>query len=378
VLIFVPKERRAGETRIAATAETVKRWVQQGFEVAVEPGAGTSAFVLDRELEAAGAKLCPFTDAWPKADIVAMVGPLEAKDAATLKESAVVIGLLAPYRSDETIKKLVARKVTSLALELVPRTTRAQPMDALSSQASIAGYKAVLIAAGHLGKYFPLMMTAAGTIQPARVVVLGAGVAGLQAIATAKRLGAVVEVSDIRAAAKSDAQSLGAKFIELPSDEAGEGAGGYAKEVSKEFLARQQQLVGDRIAAAHVVICTALVPGRPAPKLVPAAVVERMRPGSVIIDLAAPEGGNCELTQPGKEIVAHGVRICGDTNVAASVPTDASILYARNVSALLLHITKQAELNLDLSDDVTRGTLLTHAGEIVHEPTANRLGSATG
>jgi NAD(P) transhydrogenase subunit alpha len=305
---------------------------------------------------------------------VLTLGPLEADAVRRLKESSVVIGLLAPYRSDAAIRSMLERKLTSLSLELVPRTTRAQPMDALSSQASIAGYKAVLLAAAQLGKYFPLLMTAAGTIQPARVVVLGAGVAGLQAIATAKRLGAIVEVSDIRAAAKEEAQSLGAKFIELPAAEAGDGKGGYAKEVSQEFLARQQQLVGERVAAAHVVICTALVFGRPAPKLVPAAVVERMRPGSVIVDLAAPEGGNCALTQPGKDVVVGGVTIFGHTNLAATVPSDASVLYARNVSALLLHITKKGELALDLDDDITRGSLLTHAGEILHAPTAERLG----
>jgi NAD(P) transhydrogenase subunit alpha len=218
-------------------------------------------------------------------------------------------------------------------------------------------------------------MTAAGTIQPARVVVLGAGVAGLQAIATAKRLGAIVEVSDIRAAAKEEAQSLGAKFIEVPAEEGGEGKGGYAKEVSKEFLAKQQALVGERIAGAHVVICTALVPGRPAPKLVPAPVVERMRPGSVIVDLAAAEGGNCALTKPGEEVVVGGVTIVGHRNLAATVAGDASVLYARNVSALLLHISKKGELALDLEDDITRGTLLTHAGEILHAPTAERLGA---
>jgi proton-translocating NAD(P)+ transhydrogenase subunit alpha len=308
---------------------------------------------------------------------VATVGPLAEADAARLKEGAVVIGLLAPFRADAALRQMIARKVTSFALELLPRTTRAQPMDALSSQASIAGYKSVLVAANHLGKYFPLLMTAAGTIQPARVVVLGAGVAGLQAIATAKRLGAVVEVSDIRRAAKEEAESLGAKFIEVPMDEAAEGQGGYAKEVSKEFLARQQALVGERIAAAHVVISTALVPGRPAPKLVPAAVVERMRPGSVIVDLAAAEGGNCELTVPGQEIVHHGVTIVGHENLAATVATDASILYARNVQSLLLLVTKKAELAVDLADDLVRGTLLTHGGEILHEATARRLG-ATG
>jgi NAD(P) transhydrogenase subunit alpha len=376
VLVFVPKEKRAGEARVAATPETVKRLVQQGFEVGVEPDAGALANLPNADFEAAGAKLRSLEEGRSSADVMVTLGPIEESDAARIKESAVVIGLLAPYRSDAAIRKMVERKITSFALELLPRTTRAQPMDALSSQASIAGYKAVLLAAERLGKYFPLLMTAAGTIQPARVVVLGAGVAGLQAIATAKRLGAIVEVSDIRAAAKEEAESLGGKFIQVPIEEGGQDKGAYAKEVSKEFLAKQQALVGERIAAAHVVICTALVPGRPAPKLVPEEVVKRMRPGSVIVDLAAPEGGNCALTRPGQEVVENGVRIIGHTNLPATVATDASILYARNVCALLLHITKQGKLALDLTDDITKGTLLTHAGEVVHEATAKRLGVA--
>jgi NAD(P) transhydrogenase subunit alpha len=370
--LYVPNEARTGENRVAATPETVKRLVKEGFEVVIEPGAGERASFLDAQYEQAGAKIAASLD---DADVVARVGPLPEEDAARIKQGALVIGLLAPHRADAAIRQLVARKVTSFSLELLPRTTRAQPMDALSSQASIAGYKAVLIAANTLGKYFPLLMTAAGTIQPARVVVLGAGVAGLQAIATAKRLGAIVEVSDIRRAAKEEAESLGAKFIEVPSEESGEGKGGYAKEVSKEFLAKQQQLVGERIAGAHVVVSTALVPGRPAPKLIPAAVVERMRPGSVVVDLAAPEGGNCELTEPGKDVVKHGVTIVGHKNLPGTVPTDASILYARNVQSLLLHVAKKGELALDLADDITRGTLLTHGGEIVHEATAQRLGA---
>jgi len=374
--VFVPKERRPGETRVAATPETVKKLVKEGFEVFVEPGAGLTASFTDKMYEEAGAKHRSLADGWPGADVVLRVGPVEDADAARLKEGAIVIGLLAPYRGDTAIRRMVDRKITSFALELLPRTTRAQPMDALSSQASIAGYKAVLMAANNLGKYFPLLMTAAGTIQPARVVVLGAGVAGLQAIATAKRLGAVVEVSDIRRAAKEEAESLGGKFIEVQSDEVSDGKGGYAKEVSKEFLAKQQALVGERIAQAHVVICTALVPGRPAPKLVPASVVEKMRPGSVIVDLAAPEGGNCELTEPGKDVTKHGVHIIGHTNVPATLSTDASILYARNVHALLLHFAKKAEIKIDLEDDITKGTLLTHAGQIIHEPTAQRLGAA--
>jgi H+-translocating NAD(P) transhydrogenase subunit alpha len=255
----------------------------------------------------------------------------------------------------------------------VPRITRAQSMDVLSSQANIAGYKAVLLAAANLPKYFPLLMTAAGTIQPARVVIMGAGVAGLQAIATAKRLGAVVEVSDIRPAVKEQVQSLGGKFIELPNLESGEGQGGYAKEMSAEFIAKQQEILSARIAQADVVITTALVPGRPAPKLVTAAMVERMKPGSVIIDLAVEQGGNCELSELNTTVIKHGVKIIGESNLAASLATDASTLFARNVLALLMLFAKGGELKLDLNDEVIKGTLLTHNGEIIHAPTREAI-----
>ena len=375
--VFVPKERRPGEARVAASPETVKRFVKEGLEIAIEPGAGEAAGFVDAEYAESGAKLRSFAEGWPSADIVLTLGPIEATEARQLKTGAVVIGLLAPFRSDDAVRAMAENKVSSFALELLPRTTRAQPMDALSSQASIAGYKAAILAASRLGKYFPMLMTAAGTIRPARVVVLGAGVAGLQAIATAKRLGAIVEVSDIRRAAKGDAESLGAKFIELPLDESGDGKGGYAKELTKEQLAKQTALVGDRIAGANAVIATALVPGRPAPKLIPASVVARMRRGSTIVDLAAPEGGNCELTEPGAEVTKHGVLIIGHTNLAATVASDASLLYARNCLALALHVTKNGALAIDTSDDIVSGTLLTFGGEIMHEATRTRLAAST-
>jgi NAD(P) transhydrogenase subunit alpha len=263
-------------------------------------------------------------------------------------------------------------------MELVPRITRAQRMDALSSQANIAGYKAVLIAAAQLPKYFPLLMTAAGTVKPARVVVMGAGVAGLQAIATAKRLGAVVEASDIRPAVKEQVESLGGKFIPLPKmEESGEGAGGYAREVSREFLAQQQAIVKEHVVMADVVITTAQVPGKPAPKLVTADMVQGMRPGSVIVDLAVEQGGNCELSEPGREVRKGGVLVVGIANLPRSVPYDASMLYGRNVQALLQHLlSKEGKLVIDEKDDVTGGTLLTHAGKLHHKPTAERLGMA--
>ena len=306
VKIFIPRERRLGETRVAATPETVRRMIKLGLEVAVEQGAGAASLFHDAEFEAAGARLVADpSEAWESADVVLKVTPpgvfagLPGHEAEGLKPGAVLIGFLAPHRNLDMVRTLAAGNVTSLALELVPRVTRAQSMDALSSQASIAGYKAVLLAAWRLPKYFPLLMTAAGTIKPSRVVMMGAGVAGLQAIATAKRLGAVVEVSDIRPAVKEQVESLGGKFIELPQAESGEGQGGYAREMGEDFLRRQREIVQRHLAQADAVITTALVPGRPAPLLVTAEMVRAMRAGSVIVDLAVEQGGNCELSQAG-------------------------------------------------------------------------------
>jgi NAD(P) transhydrogenase subunit alpha len=379
--VLVAKESTEGETRVAATPETVKAIIKAGLSVSVEAGAGASAFISDEDFRAAGAEVAADAKAaWAVADIVLKVGNLEARaglgdEASAAKPGAVVIGFLAPYKADAAIRQMVSGNVTSLPMELVPRITRAQKMDALSSQASIAGYKAVLLAAANLPKYFPLLMTAAGTVKPAHVVIMGAGVAGLQAIATAKRLGAVVEASDIRPETKEQIESLGGKFIPLPDmGEGGSGAGGYAREVSAQFLERQQAIVGEHIARANVVVTTALVPGRPAPKLVPTWMVEKMKPGAVIVDLAVEQGGNCELSELGKDVRKHGVLIIGQANLPASLPADASMLYARNVLALLQNIvTKEGALNIDLEDEVTKGTLLTHQGKILHEPTRARL-----
>jgi NAD(P) transhydrogenase subunit alpha len=375
--VFVAKEHRPGETRVAATPETVKKLVKEQIEVLVEPGAGEAAAFRDSEYEAAGAKLVTdVAGTWASADIVLKIteasqNPVLGKhEADALKQGAILLGLMSPHRNADMVKRLLANKVTTFGMELVPRITRAQSMDVLSSQANIAGYKAVLIAAVNLPKYFPLFMTAAGTIQPARVVIMGAGVAGLQAIATAKRLGAVVEVSDIRPAVKEQVQSLGGKFIDLPNLESGEGQGGYAKEMSAEFIQKQQEILSARIAQADVVITTALVPGRPAPRLVSAAMVERMKPGSVIIDLAVEQGGNCELSEAGKTVVKHGVKIFGEANLPASMPYDASTLFARNVLSLMMLFAKGGELKLDLNDEVIKGTLLTHDGAVMHGPTA--------
>jgi H+-translocating NAD(P) transhydrogenase subunit alpha len=378
--VFVPKERRSGETRVAATPDTVKKLVKEQIEVLVEAGAGTAASYLDKAYEAAGGKIVTdIKDAWATSDIVLKVTEaadnpdLGKHEADALKSGAILVGLMSPYRNVDMVKRLVANKVSTLAMELVPRITRAQSMDVLSSQANIAGYKAVLLAAANLPKYFPLLMTAAGTIQPARVVIMGAGVAGLSAIATARRLGAVVEVSDIRPAVKEQVQSLGAKFIDLPNLESGEGQGGYAKEMSAEFIQKQQAILKARIVLADVVITTALIPGRPAPKLVTADMVEGMKPGSVIVDLAVEQGGNCELSELNKTVIKHGVKIIGESNLAASLPYDASTLFSRNVLSLLMLIAKGGTLKLDVSDEVIAGTLLTHNGEIVHAPTKDAI-----
>jgi NAD(P) transhydrogenase subunit alpha len=375
--VFIPRERRPGESRVAATPETVRRMLKAGLDVAIERGAGESAFFADAAYEAAGARLLDDPAAGWGADIVLTVGPPQPAEAAALRQGALLAGLLAPHRNPELVQRLAQGGVTALAMELIPRVTRAQSMDALSSQASIAGYKAVLLAALRLGKYFPLLMTAAGTVPPARVVILGAGVAGLQAIATARRLGAVVEVSDIRPAVKEQVESLGGKFIALPdamSRAGGEGTGGYAREMGEDFLRRQRELVTERLAASHVAITTALVPGRPAPRLITREMVEAMQPGAVIIDLAVEQGGNCELSQADREVVHNGVLILGPSNLPAAMPHDASSLYARNVLALLLHVLADGKPAIDPAEEIVAGALLTHGGQI-HQPAAPSQGT---
>ncbi|AKU91881.1 Re/Si-specific NAD(P)(+) transhydrogenase subunit alpha [Vulgatibacter incomptus] len=369
VTVFVPRERRPGERRVAATPETVKRLVKEGMQVLVEGGAGHGCHLEDEGYRNAGARIVGGgAEDWGAADLILKVGPIAhnelvgGTEAGAVRAGAVVVGLLAPHKSADALAKLAERGASALAMELVPRISRAQKMDALSSQASIAGYKAVLLAAGSLGKYFPLLMTAAGTVQPAKVVVMGAGVAGLQAVATARRLGATVEVSDIRPAVKEQVESLGARFIDLPMPESGEGQGGYAKEVTESFLRQQQEILSAKIAAADVVITTALVPGRPAPRLVTAEMVSRMRPGAVIVDLAVEQGGNCELSVAGEDVVRSGVRIIGQENLAATLPEDASMLYARNVAEVASLVAKGGAI--DLSDEIARAMLVTRGGEV--------------
>jgi NAD(P) transhydrogenase subunit alpha len=381
--LFVPKECAAGETRVAVTPDSVKRLLKAGFAVEVESGAGDTANIPDSAYEAAGATIAQDAKAgWSSADVVAKINPpqhnaaLGADEASLLREGAILVSHIWAHKNLPVVRTLLSRKVSTLSLELVPRISRAQSMDTLSSQANIAGYKAVLLAAGRIAKYFPMLMTAAGTIQPARVVIMGAGVAGLQAIATAKRLGAVVEVSDIRPETKEQVESLGAKFIELPQLESGSGQGGYAKEVTPEFLKKQQEIVAARIAAADVVITTAQVPGRPAPKLVTEAMVKGMRKGAVIVDIAADSGGNCELTENNKEVIKHGVVIMGYSGLAATMPEDASTLFGRNIVALLALVLTKEGLKINLEDEVIVGALLTHQGEARHKPTAEALQKA--
>ena len=377
--ILVGKELREGETRVAATPETIGHYIKAGHRVSVEAGAGVGSFIDDAEYIDAGAEISTET-AWSTADLVLNVhGPEDAhggaRRVARLKEGAALVAFMAPHANPQVVEALAQQRVSCLAMELVPRTTRAQKMDALSSQASIAGYKAVLCAATHLPRYFPMLMTAAGTVKPARIVVMGAGVAGLQAIATAKRLGAVVEASDIRPAVKEQVESLGGRFIDLPKmEESGEGEGGYARSVSAEFLERQQAIVAEHLAQADAVITTALVPGKPAPRLVSKAMVERMKKGAVIVDLAVEQGGNCELSSLLEAEVRHaGVLILGCANLPGTMPVDASMLYARNVSALVELVAPKGELSWDLEDEIIAGTLLTHGGKILHGPTRDTL-----
>lgn len=374
VRVFVPRERASAEARVAATPETIKKLVQTGFDVQVESGAGLGAHISDADFTEAGAGIVvsdAVSGAFEAADLCLKVAPFGAFDdlggaheGDLMRTGGIVVGLLEPFRKTEEVERLRDRKVTSFSMELIPRVSRAQAMDALSSQASIGGYKAVLLAAARLDRYFPLLMTAAGTVKPSRVVILGAGVAGLQAIATARRLGAIVEVSDIRPETKEQVESLGAKFIDFEDAATGAGTGGYAKELGSDALARQREVLTARLAEADVAITTAQVPGKKAPVLITADMVRAMRSGSVVVDLAVEQGGNCALSEPGKEVDVGGVLVLGPRNVPASLPLDASRLYARNVLAFVNLLAPQGELKLDLGDEVVAGALLTHEGRI--------------
>jgi NAD(P) transhydrogenase subunit alpha len=377
VKVAVPKESAQDERRVALVPDTATKLIAAGLEVSVEQGAGSNAFVPDAAFEAAGVKVVSGAEALLKdADAVLKVQAPSAGEVDLLQKGAVLISFLQPATQGDIVTALAKRGVTAFSLELVPRISRAQSMDALSSQASAAGYKAVLMAAARLGKFFPMMMTAAGTVAPARVLVMGAGVAGLQAIATARRLGAVVSAYDVRPAVKDEVKSLGATFIELPL-EAQEGQGGYAREQSEEFLRKQRELIGEHIAKSDVVITTAAIPGRRAPLLVTAEMVKGMRPGSIIVDLAAETGGNVELTKAGEDVEVGGVTIIGTRNVPSTMPLHASQLYARNVASLLLHLVKDGAIKLDFTDEITKGACVTHGGEIVNERAKQLISPST-
>ena len=374
--VATPRELTHDERRVALVPDTATKLIAARLDVAVEAGAGAGAFIPDGAFDAVGVKVITHAaDLMKDADAVLKVQAPMRTEVELLREGAVLISFLQPSTQGDIVRALASRGVTAFSLELLPRISRAQSMDALSSQASAAGYKAVLMAAARIGKLFPMMMTAAGTVAPTRVLVMGAGVAGLQAIATARRLGAVVSAYDVRPAVKEEVQSLGATFIELPL-ETQEGEGGYAREQSEEFLRKQRQLIGEHIAKSDVVITTAAVPGRKAPLLVTGEMVKGMRPGSVIVDLAAETGGNVELTEAGKEVDVGGVTIIGTRNIPSTMPLTTSQLYARNVANLLLHLVKDGAIALDFADEITKGACVTHGGEIVNERAKQMAGAA--
>lgn len=375
--VAIPKERRALEARVAASPETVKKLIGLGLSVTVESGAGAGASILDDAFAAAGATIAPDeAAALGDADIVLKVqrpmlaGEGGVDELALMKPGAALIALLAPYAAKAEAVAYAGRNIQAFAMELVPRITRAQSMDVLSSQANLAGYKAVLDAAANFGRAFPMMMTAAGTIAPARVLVLGVGVAGLQAIATARRLGAIVSATDVRPATKEQVESLGASFVAVINDEfkQAQTAGGYAKEMSDDYKRQQQALMAETIKKQDIAICTALIPGRPAPVLITEEMVKTMKPGSVIVDLAVEQGGNCPLSEAGRVVVKHGVTLVGHLNVPSRIAVDASALYARNLLAFLTPlIDKETKgLKIDRADEIVKATLLTADGQVVH------------
>ncbi len=366
--IGVPAETTAGETRVAVTPETAKKLKAQGHTLRIQSGAGTAASATDEAYQAVGAEITDAAGAFG-CDLVLKVRNAAESEVGLMKPGTTLVGMLDRFDA-AGLQRLASARLTGFALEAAPRTTRAQSMDVLSSQANIAGYKAVMMAANYYQRLFPMMMTAAGTIKAARVVILGVGVAGLQAIATAKRLGAVIEASDVRPSVKEQVESLGAKFIDVPyqtqeEKDAAEGVGGYARPMPQSWMDRQKVEVAKRVAQADVVITTALIPGRKAPVLVTEEMVRAMKPGSVIVDMAAPQGGNCPLTEPGRTVVKHGVTLVGETNLPALVAADASSLYARNVLDFLkLILTKEGTLNIDMNDDIVAACLMTQNGEV--------------
>lgn len=373
MVIAVPREILPGENRVACVPDVASKLIKSGFQVQIEKDAGLNAGFTNEMYEKAGAKVVNLNDLYSSADIVIKVQrPLDHSGAGKneielMKEGTLLITFLYPLNYPELAKKCAVKKINVISMDMIPRTTLAQKMDALSSQANIAGYKSVVMCADTLGKIFPLMMTAAGTISPARVVIMGAGVAGLQALGTAKRLGAVVEVSDIRAAVKEEVQSLGGKFIEVEGAKDMQDAGGYAKEASEEFLKKQKDLIFKHITEADIVITTALVPGKKAPVLVTEEMVKNMKPGSVVLDMAVEFGGNCEISEKGKTIKKFGVTIIGEPNLPSLVSTHSSEMYSKNILAFIQHFSKEGKIEIKLENEIVKGALITYNGEVVHQ-----------
>ncbi len=372
--LAIPKEIRPGEKRVAITPDVVKSLHKAGFSCLVESEAGRDAGFTNEAYLHAGAMLTEDrAELYREADVLLKVNPPQAEEVQLMKPDSILISFLYAHTQPELTEALVNKKITAFAMDAVPRISRAQKMDALSSQANLAGYKAVLLGANSLRKIFPLLMTAAGTITPSKVLIFGAGVAGLQAIATAKRLGAVVEVTDVRPETKEQVESLGGRFLEVKGVEGVKTEGGYAREVSAEYLQKQQELIKSRITEADLVITTALVMGRKAPVLVTAGMVQTMKPGSVIVDMAVESGGNCELSELNQTVIKHGVTIIGEGNLPSMLAYNASELYARNISTLLLHLATNEGFKWELDEEITKGSLITHQGALVHEFTKGQL-----
>lgn len=372
MIIGVVKETKEYENRVALSPEVVKLVRKKGFTVVVESGAGEKSFFSNQDYEAAGAKIGTSKEALG-ADLVLKVNLVTLPEIALMREGAAIISYMYAYQHPDVVAAFNAKRISSFSMDAVPRISRAQKMDALSSQANLAGYKAVLLGANHLGKIFPLLMTASGTITPARVLIFGAGVAGLQAIATAKRLGAVVECTDVRPETKEQVESLGGRFLSVEGAEGVKTEGGYAREVSAEYLEKQQQLIREKIKEADLVITTALVMGKKSPILVTEEMVKSMKAGSVIVDMAVESGGNCAISEKNATVVKHGVTLVGESNLPSLLPVNASQLYATNISTLAFHVANETGLTLDLEDEITKGVLITHQGELVHAFTKQLL-----
>jgi NAD(P) transhydrogenase subunit alpha len=372
MIIGVVKETKEFERRVALSPDGIKLLIKKEYQILVESGAGESSYFSDQDYIAAGAKVGSKAEAL-SADVILKVNALTLEEVEGLKESAACMSFLYAYSHPDLVKAFLQKKITAVSMDAVPRISRSQKMDALSSQANLAGYKSVLLGANYLGKIFPLLMTASGTITPAKVLIFGAGVAGLQAIATAKRLGAIVEVSDVRPETKEQVESLGGRFLSVEGAEAVKVEGGYAAEVSADFLAKQKKLIEDKIKDADLVITTALVMGKKSPILVTEEMVKSMKTGSVIVDMAVESGGNCEISEINKIVVKHGVTLVGESNLPAMLPVNASLLYSTNIITLLLHLSTKDGLNLDFEEEITRGSVITHEGALIHEFTKKIL-----